>query len=279
MFNDSTLAFEIFMDKIIQHLESNISYSIDGIGETLVLLHGFCEDKSVWHEFKQPLLLNVNIICIDLPGFGKSLPGNNHLSMELMADAVLSVLNEEQIEKCFVIGHSMGGYVALSFAEKYSERLKGLGLFHSSCFADDEQKKETRKKVAEFVLKNGSRAFADQLFPTLFTQEFARSNEKLIFSLEEKAAIIPDQSIASASLAMRERIDKTDFLKNTQLPVLIIIGKNDLAIPFEKSVMMAHLPSTAVICMLEKSAHMGMFEEPNAALESISSWIATTKLS
>jgi len=277
MFNDSTLAFEIFMDKIIQHLESNISYSIEGAGETLVLLHGFCEDKSVWHEFKKPLLLNVNIICIDLPGFGKSLPGNNHLSMELIADAVLSVLNEEQIEKCFLIGHSMGGYVALSFAEKYSGRLKGFGLFHSSCFADDELKKETRKKVAEFVVKNGSRAFADQLFPTLFTTEFADRNKELIVAIEEKAAIIPEQSIANASLAMRERIDKTDFLKNTKLPILIIIGKNDLAIPFERSVMMAHLPSTAVICMLEKSAHMGMLEEPDKSIMAILNWMKLLK--
>ena len=267
------------MDKIIQHLKSNIGYSIEGAGETLVLLHGFCEDRNIWNEFKQPLLSNVNIICIDLPGFGKSLSGKNHTSIELMADSVLAVLNTEQIEKCFLLGHSMGGYVALSFAEKYSGRLKGFGLFHSSCFADDELKKETRKKVAEFVVKNGSRAFADQLFPTLFTREFAKSNEKLIFSLEEKAAIIPEQSIANASLAMRERIDKTDFLKNTKLPILIIIGKNDLAIPFERSVMMAHLPSTAVICMLEKSAHMGMFEEPNAALESITAWLTITKLS
>ena len=261
------------MDKTIQHLESNISYSVEGTGETLVLLHGFCEDKNIWSDFKQPLLSNTKIICVDLPGFGKSLSGKNHTSMELMAGAVLAVLNEEQIEKCFLLGHSMGGYVALSFAEKYSERLKGIGLFHSSCFADDELKKETRKKVAEFVLINGSRAFADQLFPTLFTPEFADSNKDLIVAMEEKAATIPEQSIANTSLAMGVRKDLSVILSDAILPVLMIIGKNDLAIPFEKSLKMANLPNTALICLLEQSAHMGMMEEPLKARTAIEDWI------
>jgi pimeloyl-ACP methyl ester carboxylesterase len=273
MFNDSTLAFENIMDKIIQHLESNISYSIEGTGDVLVLLHGFCEDKNVWDEFKQPLLFNKKIICIDLPGFGKSLSGKNHTSVELMAEAVLAVLNAEQIEKCFLLGHSMGGYVVLAFAENYSDRLKGLGLFHSSCFADDDAKKENRKKVAEFVLQSGSKTFAHQLFPTLFAPEFAIENAALINSLEEIAATYPPESIANASLAMGNRPDRSNVLKETPLPVLIIFGKKDLAIPLEKSLMMLHLPDTANICQLELSAHMGMFEEPEKSREAIEVWM------
>ncbi len=264
------------MEKTIQHLESTISYSVEGAGETLLLLHGFCEDKNIWSEFKQPLLPKTKIICIDLPGFGKSLPGKNHTSMVLMAEAVLAVLNEEQIEKCFLLGHSMGGYVTLAFANKYADQLKGIGLFHSSCFADDELKKETRKKVAEFVLKNGSRAFADQLFPTLFTPEFVEKNNELIFSLEEKAATISEQSIANSSLAMAARNDLSEVLKGTNLPVLMIIGEKDLAIPFERSMMMTHLPTTAIICMLEQSAHMGMLEEPAKSLQSVIDWMNFT---
>ncbi len=267
------------MEKTIQHLESTISYSVEGTGETLVLLHGFCEDKNIWQDFKQPLLAKSKIICIDLPGFGKSLPGKNHTSMELMAEAVLAVLEGEQIEKsagscgCFLLGHSMGGYVTLAFAEKYPEQLKGIGLFHSSCFADDDLKKETRKKVAEFVLNNGSRLFAYQLFPTLFTPVFADRNKELIVAMEEKAAIIPEQSIAGASLAMAARKDLSIILKETNLPVLLIFGKNDLAIPIERSMMMAHLPATAIICLLEKSAHMGMLEEPKKSLLAIADWM------
>ncbi len=265
------------MEKTIQHLDSNISYSVEGAGETLVLLHGFCEDKNIWNEFKRPLLSNTKIICIDLPGFGKSLPGKNHSSIELRAEAVLAVLNKEQIEKCYLLGHSMGGYVALSFAEKYSGRLKGIGLFHSSCFADDELKKETRKKVAEFVLKNGSRAFADQLFPTLFAPEFAENHKALISALEEKAATIPEQSIANSSLAMAERKDLSIILKQTILPVLLIIGAKDLAIPLERSLMMAHLPNSAIICLLEQSAHMGMLEEPVKSIMAILNWMKLLK--
>lgn len=261
------------MEKIIQHLESSISYSVEGVGDTLVLLHGFCEDRSIWNDFTQPILTNTKIISIDLPGFGNSLPGKNHTSLGLMAEAVLAVLNEEQIEKCFLLGHSMGGYVSLAFAEKYSARLKGLGLFHSSCYADDETKKENRKKVAEFVLNNGSRIFAYQLFPTLFAPEFAEKNNELIFSLEEKAATIPEKSIANSSLAMAARKDLSSILKETSLPVLLIIGEKDLAIPLERSMMMSHLPATAIICLLEQSAHMGMMEEPDKSLKAIADWM------
>lgn len=261
------------MEKIIQHLESNISYSIEGTGEILVLLHGFCEDKNVWRQFTQPLLSKAKIICVDLPGFGKSLPGNNHSSIEFMAEAVLAVLKEEQIEKCFLLGHSMGGYVALAFAEKHASRLKGLGLFHSSCYADAETKKENRKKVAEFVMKSGSETFAHQLFPTLFAPAFANENAALINSLEETAATYPAESIANASLAMGNRHDTNSVLKETSLPVLIIFGRKDLAIPLEKSLMMIHLPATANICQLEQSAHMGMFEEPEKSREAIEDWM------
>lgn len=264
------------MEKIIQHLGSAINYAVEGSGVTLVLLHGFCEDKNSWNDFKQPLLSKMKIISIDLPGFGKSLPGKNHLSMELMAEAVLAVLDEEKIESCFLLGHSMGGYVTLSFAEKYSDRLNGIGLFHSSCFADDEAKKETRKKVAEFVLKNGSEAFVRELFPTLFAAEFAKQNETLIFSLEEIAATFPPESIANASLAMGLRKDSVAFLSETELPVLMIIGKKDLAIPFERSLKMAHLPKSACICLLEQSAHMGMFEEPEKSRMAIEEWMQLT---
>ncbi len=260
------------MNKIVQHLDSNISYSVEGTGETLVLLHGLCEDKDIWSDFILPLLATTKIICIDLPGFGNSLPGNEHHSMELMAEAVLAILNKEQIEKCFLLGHSMGGYVTLSFAEKNSRRLKGIGLFHSSCFTDDDAKKKSRKKVAEFVLEKGSRIFTAHLFPTLFA--FAENNKELISSLEEKAATIPKQSIANSSLAMATRKDLSKILKETTLPVLLIIGERDLVFPMERSMLMTPLPTTAIIYLLEQSAHMGIFEEPEKSIQAIKNWMS-----
>ncbi len=261
------------MEKTIQHLESSINYSVEGMGVTLVLLHGFCEDKTIWDDFKLPLLSKNKIITIDLPGFGKSLPGTKHTTLELMAEAVLAVLNEEQIEKCFLVGHSMGGYVTLAFSEKYSERLNGIGLFHSSCFADDDAKKIIRKKVADFVLKNGSRQFVYELFPTLFTPEYAASHKEQIQMIEENAALLPPESIANGSIVMCNRKDFSILISETTLPVLMIIGKEDLAIPFEKSMMMSYLPKTALICLLENSAHMGMFEEPDKAIKAINDWM------
>ena len=262
------------MEKNIQHLDSTINYSIEGNGVTLVLLHGFCESKNIWTDFKIPLLSKYKIIAIDLPGFGKSLPGTKHTGMELMAEAVFAVLNEEQIENCYLLGHSMGGYVTLSFAEKYSERLRGIGLFHSSCFADDDAKKTVRKKVADFVLKNGSRQFVAELFPSLFAPEYAASHKEQILMIEDIAAMLPPESIANGSIAMSNRKDLSSFFAETYLPILIIIGKKDLAIPIAVSMKMAHLPKAALICLLEQTAHMGMLEESTKARTAIEDWIS-----
>ena len=262
------------MELNIQHLESTINYSVEGNGVTLVLLHGFCEDKTIWDDFKLPLLSKYKVITIDLPGFGKSLSGTKHTSMELMAEAVHAVLNEEKIEKSFLLGHSMGGYVTLAFAEKYSTLLKGIGLFHSSCFADEEPKKVIRKKVADFVLKNGSRQFIYELFPTLFTPEYADSHKEQIQLIEEQAALLRPESIANGSTAMCNRKDFSNLLSETTLPVLIIIGKKDLAIPFERGLSMAHLPKAPFICLLKNTAHMGMFEEPEKSRKAIDDWVS-----
>jgi pimeloyl-ACP methyl ester carboxylesterase len=125
----------------IAYKNKSIYYSIFGKGNAVVLVHGFGEDGKVWNEIINGLQKKFLLIVPDLAGSGKSEMLDGDISIEDHADVIKTILDEENITECVMIGHSMGGYITLAFAEKYSAVLKGFGLFHSSAFADDEEKK------------------------------------------------------------------------------------------------------------------------------------------
>ncbi|GJM31620.1 MAG: alpha/beta hydrolase [Saprospiraceae bacterium] len=241
-----------------------IAYTHQGKGTAVVFLHGFCADSSVWDEFKPDLLEeNCQVICIDLPGSGKSevIPA---LPIEGMAEAVHAVVQELHLEKFILIGHSMGGYVSLAYAAKHPERLLGLGMFHSQPYPDTPEKKETRKKSIEFIGRQGHILYVKQLIPDLFPPVFVRSNAFLIEKLTFRATRFPQAGIVNALQAMKDRPDQSEVLANIQVPVLFIIGGQDTAIPAEASMEQTHLPTIATIHILEKVGHMGQFEAKKA---------------
>lgn len=126
-----------------------IAYQLEGKGTPVVFVHGFCEDRTIWDEFKPEIVAaGYCVFTLDLPGFGESEILEN-TSVEVMADVVNAVLVEAQLSKIVLIGHSLGGYVALAFAKKYAEKLLGLGLFHSHPYPDSEEKKKVAAKASK----------------------------------------------------------------------------------------------------------------------------------
>lgn len=238
--------------------EQKINYSARGKGATIVFLHGFCEDSSVWDDFISVFKYN-KIIRIDLPGFGSSEPIANP-SVELFADVVKSVLDHLEIKKCTLIGHSMGGYVSLAFAKKYESSLNGLGLFHSFPYADSEEKKAGRMKSIEFIKKNSHFHYVKQLFPNLFPTAFLSSNNFLVNKMIHRASSFPQAGIIGGLEMMKNRPDNSEVLEGIKYPVLFIIGKDDEVVPFDKSMEQTALPNIAHIHVLEGVGHMGMFE-------------------
>ena len=163
---------------------------------------------------------------------------------------------------CTMIGHSMGGYITLALAEKYWNHLDAFGLIHSTAFADNEEKKSSRKKGIEFIKQYGAFEFLKTITPNLFSPDsqlqIADSINKHISNL---AGFSPDSLIAYYH-AMMQRPDRTDILKNTDKPVLFIAGTFDIAVPIEDSLKQCHLPVQCHFHVLKKSGHMGMMEEP-----------------
>jgi pimeloyl-ACP methyl ester carboxylesterase len=242
--------------------QANLSYQQSGTGFPVVLLHGFMENKEIWKEVAAKLSTHFQVIVPDMPGFGESQVNKNYQSVEAMADEIQKLLQSLQITQCIFIAHSLGGYVALAFAEKFGNILNGLGLFHSTAFADSEEKKQNREKTADFIEKNGVQPFALNFVQSLFYKGRATELAALIEQTYQMTLRTPKETAVAVTKAMRNRPDRTQVLKEATYPVLFIAGKADEAVPLEKSKEMLYLPNNAIIQLLDETAHMGMYERP-----------------
>lgn len=250
--------------KVFQYQNGNISYTVYGSGKPVMLVHGFGEDSSIWQNQAEALKNNFCIITPDLPGGGQSdFLQKDKVILDDYAQILKALLDEERIEKTIVIGHSMGGYITMAFAEKFPGMLGAFGLFQSTATADDADKIATRKKAIEFIQQNGSQPFLKTIIPGLFMNP--EISETDINQLIIKASQFKKEALVQYYEAMINRPDRTATLKNASVPVLFIIGKHDKVVPFNVFMAQTHLPNFASIHILQNSAHMGMLEETEKA--------------
>ena len=253
------------MNKELSYQDRNIFYRVFGEGKAVLLLHGFGETGEVWQQQVEFLKNDFKLIVPDLPGSGRSAIIDD-MSMEGLADAIKKIADEEVIdsgnnEVLTMIGHSMGGYITMAFAEKYPQYLDAFGLFHSSAFADSDEKRTTRKKGIDFVRQHGAFEFFKTATPNLFSPITKQKNPSLVDSFIESLRNFSSEAVILYYEAMMQRPDRTEILKKTDLPVLFVIGEHDNAVPPSDSLQQAHLPNTSFIHLLKNSGHMGMLEE------------------
>jgi pimeloyl-ACP methyl ester carboxylesterase len=249
-----------------------IGFSVQGKGTPIVFLHGFCEDSRMWDDFLT-LFPRRKIVRIDLPGFGKS-ESQNKPSISGMAAAVKAVFDHLNIEKCVLIGHSMGGYVGLEFAKNYGKQLLGLGLFHSHPYEDTAEKKAGRAKSINFIRRNGHIHYIKQVIPSLFAFDFNKGYQFEVNKMLYHAAQYSPEGIISALEAMQHRVDNSAVLERIDCPVLFIVGKEDTAVPMEESLNQTALPKIADIHILPSIGHMGMFEAKRKTAKIIKNFLS-----
>lgn len=261
--------------KNITFQNSNIYYNIIGEGLPVVLVHGFAEDSAVWDIQVEFLKHDFKLIIPDLPGSGKSeMVDNPDIRVEDYADCIKHILEIEKVERCIMIGHSMGGYITLAFAEKFPGALISFGLFHSSAYADDDIKKETRRKAIRFIEERGAFPFLQTSIPGLF---YPQGNSMLADALLEKGRSFSVKALIQYYEAMIARPDRTTVLKNLHVPILFIMGEHDKAVPFKHSLEQSYLPHRSYVYILRKSAHMGMQEEPARSNEILGNFLLSQK--
>lgn len=247
--------------KEIQINDSKVIYRVEGKGTPVMLVHGFGEKSDVWKSQVELLKESFTIIVPDIPGSGESAIVAD-MSMEGLAEVLKKILEQESINQCIMIGHSMGGYITLAFAEKYASSLKAFGLFHSTAYADSEEKKITRRKGIEFIHEHGALRFLENTTPNLFSPQTKDERPEIIDEQIAGLSNFTAQALVSYYESMIQRPDRTMVLRNSTIPVLFVAGKYDAAIPQEDILKQCHLPSLSYIHILENSGHMGMLEEP-----------------
>ena len=244
--------------------------------KTVVLLHGFLQNLSVWSALSLRLMHYYRVVSIDLPGHGYSeIFNKDRHSMEFIADCVNEVLIAEGITDCVIIGHSWGGYVALAYAEKYEHNVKGLGLLHSVAMDDSDAKKEQRESICREVQIHRPN-FILEFIPSLFTRTNQAVLSHAIAEMKEQALEISTDAIIAAQQGMKCRKSSIYFLSRTTIPVMFVFGKQDARIPIEIATAIATIPAYSEMLMLEDVAHMSHLESPTIVTRWIANFIETS---
>jgi pimeloyl-ACP methyl ester carboxylesterase len=243
-----------------------------GVGTPVLLLHGFAEDGAVWDEVAPALSAMCRVLVPDLPGSGRSaLP--NSVSMETLAAVLKELLDKEGIERCVFIGHSMGGYITLAFVESYPNRVWAFGLFHSTAYADSEEKKTGRRKSIEFIRGHGAAPYIRQSTPHLFAAGTREQRPGLVEDMIRRYSGFSDASLIAYLQAMLQRPERVSVLEHFPRPILFIIGEKDMLLPPEQALRQAHLPRIAQVRLLPDAGHMGMLEDAVAGSDIIQEFV------
>jgi len=241
-----------------------MGYVKTGAGPAVILLHGFGEDHHIFNSTVTALEKTYTVYTPDLLGTGMS-PINtfpSNFSIEYVADSTAALIQHEKIENCVLLGHSMGGYVALAFAKKYPQYLKGFGLLHSTALPDTPIKIENRLRGITFIEKFGAATFLETTAPNLFGTYTQKNHPQLITEFIQSIPSFSNGALTSYYQAMMQRPDLTSVLETTPLPVLFILGDQDIAVALEDTLPQTKMPQTAYLYVLENCGHMGMLEQP-----------------
>lgn len=245
-----------------------LHHEISGNGKkNLVLLHGFMENSSIWDDMEQHFSKDFTLIKIDLPGHGQSETNHNIHTIDFMAEKVKEIADFLKLEKINILGHSMGGYTALALAEKYPSNIETLTLFFSTTLADDEEKKQIRKRSIAVIDENFD-TFVKTSIPNLFSDTERDILEGKITLAKEIAKSTNKEGVKAAQLGMAERPDRTSVLENLDAKILIIAGRHDNAVKTEN--LLKVIPDkTNIKTYVLDCGHNGHWEKPSICAEII----------
>jgi len=250
-----------------------IAYRQEGEGLPVLFLHGFCEDGSLWQPLARALGSEYRLLCPDLPGFGDS-DMISPYTVERLAESMEALLDALGIDRCVVVGHSMGGYVGAALAERCPQRLLGLVFFHSHAFADSEERKANRRKSIEFIQRHGVAPFVSHLFSSLFAPAFLQAQPAVVEEFIDRCCQQQSDAVIAASQAMLLRPDRSELLRRADYPVCFLCGEQDLSIPLSISLQQAALPPRSLFCLLPEVGHLGMLEAEADCLDRLRGFLA-----
>ena len=249
------------MLKTTTYKKEKVSFTDKGKGRVVVLLHGFLGSKNVWDKAALDLAKSYRVIAIDLPGHGTTPCFGYAHSMNLMAKCVKAVMDSLKLKKYVIIGHSMGGYVGLAFADLFPDNLRGLCLFHSTAYPDSEEKKEDRLRTIQLV-KSSKALYTKNTIKNLFAFKNLKYLKEEISFAGDIAKQTSKQGIIAALYGMRDRPGRDIILGLVEYPIMMVIGELDNVLPYEQLLEQSLLIKNKSILYLEHDGHFGFLESP-----------------
>lgn len=244
----------------IHYKNIKIAYTNTGKGKAVVLLHGFLENSTMWDFYTNEFSQNYQVITIDLLGHGLTDNLSYMHTMEDMADAVHAVLYHLNISEAIFIGHSMGGYVSLAFAELYPETVKGIVLLNSTSKEDSPERKTNRMRAIKAVKQNPD-IFIGMSIANLFSEENRERLAQEIDQVKKQALKTSVQGIISALEGMKARKDREFILHQAIFPILLILGQKDPVLNYEDNISQIEGTRTNLISLPD--GHMSHIENKN----------------
>jgi pimeloyl-ACP methyl ester carboxylesterase len=253
-----------------------LQYSDEGGGMPIVLLHGFPLSSAIWHEQQRALTGLYRVITPDLRGHGKSIAPAGIYTMDVLAGDVLALLDRLEVETCVLMGHSMGGYVALALYQMQPDRFTALGLISTQANADTDEARQGRAETVERVLLSGqgSRTLADLMLPRLFSTA-AEPDAELYEEVQKIIMGTSVTAIVGSLKGMAARPDSMAAIAEIQKPVLVLNGDHDVTIPPERSEAMSAVIPLVTHIVIEDAGHLPMMEQPGATTEAIKTFLGT----
>ena len=253
--------FLIGMIKTTEFKNEKVTFLDKGKGKAVVLLHGFLGSHKIWEQTINDLSKSYRVIAIDLPGHGSTQCFGYAHSMELMAKCVKSVLDQLRLKKYVIIGHSMGGYVGLAFADLFPDNLKGLCLYHSTAYADSDEKKKDRLRAIAAVKANRG-IYTKAAIKNLFATKNLKYLKEEISFATEIAKQTDKRGIIAALHGMKDRASRDIILGLVTYPIMMVIGEEDNVLPYELLLEQSKLIKSPSVLYLEHDGHLGFLESP-----------------
>lgn len=241
-----------------------VSYSDQGPADApvIIFIHGFPLNKSMWDMQAEALKDNYRVIAYDIRGHGNSDPGIDEFFIELFVNDLWQFMEKLGIEKAILCGLSLGGYIALNAVLKYPDRFDSLILNDTQCIADTSEIKENRCLAITRIMNDGVEQYADEIIENLFAPEsFARKKNEII-AVKEMIISTPKQSLCNTLRALAERKETCDRLPEINIPVLIMVGKEDKITPIAAARQMHEKILNSTLKIIQHAGHLSNLENP-----------------
>ncbi len=255
--------------KNFKHRNISVHYALygDSRNPPVVLLHGYLESLEIWKNFVPLLEDEFYLICPDLPGHGKSGVFSTTHTMEELADSVRDLILSLDIKKVHMAGHSMGGYVALAFADLYDEYLHSSVLFHSSCYPDTEEKRSSRNREIDLLRGGKKNVIVNTNIPMAFADDNLEEYHDELERVKEIASGSEEEGLIAVLNGMKLRPERCHVLNKDEVPWMLISGKKDNYIAFDVAQKIKDTTGIDELAILENSGHMGFIEERERSAE------------